>query len=254
MVKIPVKTSIPQSDPPRSPRETLPTMYDLPSENPEEPGLDEFHLKQSNLLSKTFQPTNQNPDQVFCATDLNLYYDVTHPQWYKRPDWFGVSGVSKLYEGRELRLSYVTWQERINPLVVVELLSPSTEDEDLGRTTSAAGQPPTKWQVYEEILRVPYYIIFSRYTNQLQFFQLTGARYQEQELAVSAPQIWIPELELGLGLWEGDYESCTRWWLRWCDRSGNLILTPTERAEQAILRAENLAQKLRELGVNPDEV
>ena len=38
--------SIPQSesDPPRSPRETLPTMYDLPSEFPEEPGLpDVFH-------------------------------------------------------------------------------------------------------------------------------------------------------------------------------------------------------------------
>lgn len=35
----------PQSDPPLSPRLTLPTMYDLPSENPESPGLpDEFHI------------------------------------------------------------------------------------------------------------------------------------------------------------------------------------------------------------------
>jgi hypothetical protein len=35
--------SLPQSDPPRSPRETLPTMYDLPSEFLEEPGLpDEY--------------------------------------------------------------------------------------------------------------------------------------------------------------------------------------------------------------------
>jgi hypothetical protein len=33
----------PQTDPPRSPRETLPTMCDLPSEDAEEPGLsDEF--------------------------------------------------------------------------------------------------------------------------------------------------------------------------------------------------------------------
>jgi hypothetical protein len=31
--------AIPQSSPPRPPRETLPTMYDLPSEWPEEPGL-----------------------------------------------------------------------------------------------------------------------------------------------------------------------------------------------------------------------
>src|SRR3989475_12867996 len=33
----------PQTDPPRSPRETLPTMYDLPSEDPEEPGLPQEH-------------------------------------------------------------------------------------------------------------------------------------------------------------------------------------------------------------------
>jgi hypothetical protein len=35
---------VPQTDPPRSPRETLPTMYDLPSESVGEPGLpDEYH-------------------------------------------------------------------------------------------------------------------------------------------------------------------------------------------------------------------
>ncbi len=35
---------IEQIAPPRSPRETLPTMYDLPSEDLEEPGLpDQFH-------------------------------------------------------------------------------------------------------------------------------------------------------------------------------------------------------------------
>ena len=39
-----------QTDPPRSPRQTLPTMYDLPSEDPEEPGLpDEFHDYQPPL-------------------------------------------------------------------------------------------------------------------------------------------------------------------------------------------------------------
>ena len=40
-----------QTDPPRSAKEFLPTMYDLPSEDPEEPGLpDEFHLLQPQLL------------------------------------------------------------------------------------------------------------------------------------------------------------------------------------------------------------
>ena len=64
-----------QSDPPVSPRLTLPTMYDLPSEDPEEPGLpDEFHLYQPQLLRETFQPPEWETDEVFSASDLNLYY------------------------------------------------------------------------------------------------------------------------------------------------------------------------------------
>jgi len=39
-----------QTDPPRSPQEVLPTMYDLKSEDPEEKGLpDQFHLLQPRL-------------------------------------------------------------------------------------------------------------------------------------------------------------------------------------------------------------
>ena len=56
-----------------------------------------------------------------------------HPAWHKRPDWFAVLGVPRLYHERDLRLSYVMWQEGAAPYVVVELLSPSTEREDLGR-------------------------------------------------------------------------------------------------------------------------
>ena len=38
------------------PRKALPTMYDLPSEDPEEPGLpDEFHIYQPQLLRDTFR-------------------------------------------------------------------------------------------------------------------------------------------------------------------------------------------------------
>lgn len=80
-----------QTDPPRSPKEVLPTMYDLPSEDPEEPGLpDEFHIFQPQLLRETFCPSTYPGDQVFVASDLNLYYDPRHPMRYKRPDWFKV--------------------------------------------------------------------------------------------------------------------------------------------------------------------
>ncbi|MBF2074934.1 MAG: Uma2 family endonuclease [Synechococcales cyanobacterium C42_A2020_086] len=260
-----------QTDPPRSPQDTLPTMYDLPSEDPQEPGLpDEFHLFQPRLLDETFVPPNYPAEQVFTATDLNLYYDLRHTQWYKRPDWFAVVGVPRLYEQRELRLSYVIWQEEVSPIVVVELLSPGTENEDLGQTLRDLNQPPSKWDVYEQILRVLYYVVFDRYTDTLRAFRLEGRRYQAVES--SSPRLWLDEVQLGLGLWQGSYRSVERLWLRWFDAQGNWIPTPLERAAQQIeqerlrteqerqraeeerQRAERLAERLRELGIDPDSL
>ena len=256
-----------QANPPLSPRQSLPTMYDLPTDNPEEPGLpDEFHFFQPLLLFLTFQPGNWSADEVFSACDLNLYYDVNHTNWYKRPDWFGVVGIPRLYERRDLRLSYVVWQEEISPFVVVELLSPGTEDEDFGRTVQQQGNPPTKWQVYEQILRVPYYVIFSRYSQELQVFHLVDGKYERVNLTEG--RLVIPELELSLGVWYGSFRGIERLWLRWMTLSGELIATDSEEVivarEEARLaqelalqeaeRAQKLAQRLRELGIDPDTV
>ena len=230
----------PNSQP--SSTEALPTMYDLPSEDPEEPGLpDEFHRWQADILCDTCCPPHYPANEVFVASDLNLYYDSNHLNWYKRPDWFVVLGISRLYQEQELRWSYVIWQEKVSPLVAVELLSPGTEDEDLGLTESSLTQPPTKWEVYEQILKIPYYIVFSRYTDNLRIFRLRGNRYREQILTES--RFWIPELELGIGLWFGSVQGCQRLWLRWYDRNGNWILTPEERAEQERQRAEQERQR-----------
>jgi Uma2 family endonuclease len=258
-----------QTSPPLPPQQVLPTMYDLPSEDPEEPGLpDEFHLLQPELLRVTFRPPTYVPDRVFTASDLNLYYDPRHPQWYKRPDWFGVLGVSRLYEGRDLRLSYVTWQEGTSPFVAVELLSPGTEKEDLGRSLRDASQPPNKWTVYEQVLRIPYYFVFNRYTDAFQAFGLTMNEYQP--LQPDGLGVWLKEAELGLGLWQGGYQGVERLWLRWYDRDGVWLPTPTElaahqaeqakqradlaaqRADLAVQRAERLAAQLRALGVEPE--
>ncbi|MBE9188463.1 Uma2 family endonuclease [Microcoleus sp. LEGE 07076] len=253
-------------------------MYDLPSEDPEEPGLpDEYHCYQSPLLRHTFRPVNVDLDRVFVGIDLNLYYDWQHSNWYKRPDWFAVLGVSRLYEGENLRLSYVMWQEQVSPFVIVELLSSSTADEDLGRTVSQAGRPPTKWYVYEQILRVPYYVVFSGTTNEILGFRLVAGVYEQAELIGGC--LPIPQLGLSLGLWQGIYEKIDRTWLRWFTLEGELILTPQEeseqqaaqseqqtaqseqraaeseqRAAQSEQRAQRLAAKLRELNIDPDEL
>ncbi|ACK65381.1 protein of unknown function DUF820 [Rippkaea orientalis PCC 8801] len=237
---------IPQTDPPLSPREVLPTMYDLPSEDPEEPGLpDEFHLLQPELLRLTFRPPSYETENIFVASDLNLYYDIHHPLWYKRPDWFAVLGVPHLYDKRDLRLSYVIWQEGVSPFVVVELLSPGTEMEDLGQNLRSIDKPPNKWTVYEQILRIPYYVLFNRYTNEFQAFGLMMNTYQP--LTITEQGLWLPEAQLGLGLWQGTYQGIERLWLRWYDQENNWILTPTEqenqRAEQEKQRAEQEKQR-----------
>jgi Uma2 family endonuclease len=244
----------PQSHPPRPPWETLPTMYDLPSEDPEEPGLpDEFHEFQPQLLRETCCPPTYDRDRLFIATDLNLYYDVDHPLWHKRPDWFLVLNKAPATEQGDLRWSYVMWQEGAGPFLVVELLSPGTEAEDLGQTLRAVDTPPTKWQVYEQILRVPYYVLFDRYRKRFRLFRLMGSRYEEivlyknvepsEDEELELPRFWLEELGLGLGVWEGDYAGVVGLWLRWHDAAGEWLPTPQERAEQQRLRAEQEQQR-----------
>jgi hypothetical protein len=66
-----------QTTPPLPPKELLPTMYYLPSEELGEPGFSDF---QRELLRLTFRPPNYPADQIFIASGLNLYYDPYHPQ------------------------------------------------------------------------------------------------------------------------------------------------------------------------------
>ncbi|MFN5242154.1 MAG: Uma2 family endonuclease [Aphanizomenon sp.] len=255
-----------QHNPPLSPKETMPTMYDLPSELVGESGLpDEFHCIQADLLSETCQPVNYSSEEMLLASDLNLYYDPLHPGWYKRPDWYMVLGVANANQQEYLRLSYVVWQEGIAPFLVVELLSPGTEQEDLGQTLREVNKPPTKWEVYQNILRIPYYVVYDRYENNFRGFKLNGARYEPINL--SENRFWLEEIEVGLGLWQGSYQNTEGLWLRGYNADGWLP-TLTERAETERQRAENehqraenerqradkLAEYLRSLGVDPDSV
>ncbi|MBU7583438.1 MAG: Uma2 family endonuclease [Nostoc sp. TH1S01] len=241
-----------QTEPPRPPQETMPTMYDLPSELIGESGLpDEFHCIQADLLTETCQPANYSSAEILLASDLNLYYDPRHPLWYKRPDWYMVLGVPTAEQQQELRLSYVIWQEGVAPYLVVELLSPSTEQEDLGQTLREANKPPTKWEVYERILRVPYYVVYDRYENNLRAFKLNGAGYEAISLLNN--RFWLKELGLGLGLWQGTYQQTTGLWLRWYN-TANWIPTLKEQAEQERQRADKLAEYLRAQGIDPDNL
>jgi Uma2 family endonuclease len=215
----------------------LPTMYDLPSEDPEEPGLpDEFHALQPQLLSRTLYLSQYSRQEIFYALDMNLYYDPEHTRWYKRPDWFLVVGVSRRYHNQDARQSYVLWDERVSPIVVVEFLSAGTEAEDLGRFAKHPpeptddGRPPHKFEVYEQIVQVQNYIVYNEETEELRYFRLIKGQYQEQPIAPTNPRLWIPELEIGLAIAPGEFDDLEQSWLRWCDRQGNPFPTDTERA------------------------
>lgn len=163
------------------------------------------------------------------------------------------------------------WQEGISPFLVVELLSPGTEAEDLGQTLRQENHPPTKWEVYEQLLRIPYYGVFDRYTNHFRLFQLSGGQYQAVDLLKQ--RFWFEELGLGLGVWSGQYQGAEGAWLRWYGAGDHWMATAEEfaeqeqqranqaqqqveqerqRADQAQQRAERLAAQLRALGVEPE--
>jgi Uma2 family endonuclease len=227
-------------------------MYDLPSEDPMEPGLpNEFHDLQPQLLSRTLSLSQYTKQEMFSVSDMNLYYDLEHPNWYKRPDWFLVVGVPRRYRGETSRSSYVLWDEQVSPIVVVEFLSPGTEGEDLGRFApnppeSKLGQPPCKFEVYEQIVQVQNYIVYDEPTTTLRYFRLVDGQYQEQSVGQQNPRLWIPELEIGLGLWEGEFEGLKQPWLRWCDYIGEFFLTDTE---AAIAQLRQTVKNLLNLGM-----
>lgn len=89
------------------------------------------------------------------------------------------------------------WQEKVTPIIAVELLSPGTEKEDLGETERGINQPPTKWE-YERILKIPYYVVFDRYRDRFRAFQRDGGSYHE---LVGENKLWLPQVQLGIGLW-----------------------------------------------------
>jgi Uma2 family endonuclease len=246
---------------------SLPTMDDLPSEDPKEPGLpDEFHGLQPQLLSRTLRLPQYSSREIYTASDMNLYYDLNHPSWHKRPDWFLAVGVPRLYDGQRDRSSYVIWQERVAPTIVVEFLSPGTEAEDLGRFAARSPKPkqaepdapPGKFQVYEQILKVPHYAVFDKRDSRLRYFVLQAEAYQEQAIAPTNPRLWIPELEIGLAIWQGLFEGLPQAWLRWCDADGTVLLTDTEIAEQerdqAQAQVRQIALNLLESGMSNAQV
>ena len=187
---------------------------------------DEFHNFQPRLLPETCKLKTYPSSEYFIGTDINVYYDGRHPHWHERPDWFLSLEVTIASRQEDMRW-YALWEEGLGPFLIVELLSPGTQEQDLESKVRELGKPPGKWEVYEQFLRVPFYVMFDRYQNEFRVFTLNGGRYRQENLG-DEPRVWFDELELGLGVWQGVYQGFEGKWLRWYEASGEWVPTDAE--------------------------
>lgn len=213
---------------------------------------------QSSLLTDSIRPVLQrlHPDDQYCiGQDCGIYWRLTDPpeKGAESPDWFYVPNVPPLLNG-QVRRSYVLWQEYVAPLIALEFVSGNgSEERD---TTPVTG----KFWVYEQAIRIPFYGIYEVTKAQVEVYHLVDGRY-ERVNANERGHYPITPIGMELGIWQGRYENAELPWLRWWDSEGNLLLTGDEqveqerqRADQEHQRAERLAERLRQLGINPDQV
>ncbi len=177
------------------------------------------------------------PDEAPVVPDALLSADVSLPSdlWPKK------------------HRSYFVWQYGKPPDVVIEIVS-----------NREGGELDDKLRIYEHV-RVAHYVVFDPIQQlggpRLRAFELRGDRY------VDRLDLRFERLGLALVEWEGPWEGRTERWLRWAEVGGLLIPSGAERAEQEKQRAEQekqraeqekqradrLAEKLRALGVDPDD-
>lgn len=138
-----------------------------------------------------------------------------------------------LYEKKNR--SYFLWEFNKMPEVVVEIVSNKKGNELEGKMKRYQG------------MAISYYVVFDpseHLSNDvLRVYELGfgGRRYHlRQDFA-------LPDVGLGLKLWHGEFEGNNFQWIRWCDADGQMIPSGRELSEK-------LAEKLRELGVDPEGI
>jgi Uma2 family endonuclease len=245
----------------------LPTAEELPSSD-ETPVDNQLQNDIPNLLLSLLASIWASRDDWYFGVDMAIYYNPDEPAIV--PDGFLAVGV-KHDTGERGRLSYVLWEEQnMMPLLSLEVISEKYNSEYEDKFTDY------------QTLGILYYVIYNplsgrrgRFKNRqrLEVYKLISGKYEL--LPQEHNRVWLPEIELALGYEQGEHIAWYREWLYWYDASGRRYLTADERAmnaeaianqerlianqarlakQEAEQKAQRLAEKLRSLGLNPDEM
>jgi len=213
-----------------------------------------YSEKQQRLLTEPLYSSWAGPPEetegarrkFLVASNVGLFFALRQPPLV--PDVFlslDVQVAKDWYDKRHR--SYFFWEFGKAPEVVIEIVS-NREGNELG----------SKRRDYARI-GIAYYVVYDP-THQLgdeelRIYECRAGKYE------SRADRSLAGVGLGLTPWEGTYEDQSGTWLRWCDDQGRVIPTGAERAaheaERAAHEAERaarLAAKLRELGIDPDQL
>ncbi|MCC5638699.1 Uma2 family endonuclease [Nostoc sp. CHAB 5844] len=226
------------------PHHILPTSAELPCSD-DTPVDNEDQNFIPNLLLFLLESIWANRNDWFFSIDMGIYHTtgVSHLVPVV-PDGFLSLGVERRKAGKS-RSSYVVWEEQdIVPQFVLEVVSKTPGNEY-----------DSKLNTYAK-LGVLYYVIYnSQYWQRdqqqpFEVYKLIAGKYQ---LQIGEP-FWMPEIGLGIG--RANYISgvVQREVLYWYDQTGDRYLTSEEIAQTERQKREKLAAKLRELGIDPENI
>ena len=228
---------------------------------------------QSIVLTSSIAPVLEklHPDGRYCiGQDSGIYWRMMEPpeKGAEAPDWFYVPNVSPLLDG-EYRRSYVLWKEFVAPLIAIEFVS-GNGSEERDATPPSESEKVGKFWVYEQAIRIPFYVIFDAWRDNLEVYHLVDGRYAKMQ-PNDRGHFEIAPMGVEIGL----QQESTTTWLRWWDESGNLLMTGDDRAvqaeeianqqtaiasqqraiaEQERQQKEKLANYLKSIGIDPDEI
>lgn len=217
--------------------------------------------KQQRLLVEPLYSSKALPSPFLAAANVGLFYKLKGDPIV--PDMMLSLRVQCADDfSKKQNRSYFVWEFGKQPEVCIEIVSNAEGDElALSRKSQQKGKTTIKKNLYAEI-RIPYYVVFDPLKqiqgqdemngSLLRVWLNVAGRYTEltPQAGISevGQPVWLEEVGLGLTLWSGQFEEeVTRLWLRWCDREGRVIPTGAERAER-------LAERLRSMGINPEEI